>query len=705
MAERDLQDDILQEKQRAFESVKKKLNSQADLETLGTKKQAAIVSHSDKLGRLTTIVQGITKNIGKGLNELSSTSLRLNALLAEMDEIKDKCKEPTAHMAHYNDMKDLARVLERLYIVDTLQKRFVECEEMIEDVRNFIDTHENDISISCFRIICSLLDFEKELQLHAKKSVNLTFIDEKFSPVREALEIMKRNAQIIISSAFSNEPDTPEITTDLLARAIWIILTNSVRNGEASAEVVTALLTNSIIQQFPQVDENSVNKIDFFLKQLQEVLDSLTERLDIIIPALPEGINIMDIITVLANEQVITILDQIVSTSKTSFILSRIILWMRDYMSSMSHMLGVNPSDALKSKLNQFMEDLKWQIPNDMGGFLQKILDMENDSSSIEKSRDGILTTPCPYDFQKRLVESHQIAVQTDIPELCSEIDDNLMTKFLMMTRKINDIVSLSYNNDYVVAAINNSLNAVKVSNSLVTQLPTVVKEVDATALKTEWSQIQRNGITRLIYLIISNACEGEGWDLRPDFTSKFTNVSETVATIKKQMLPPLFRKFINQFCHQFVAYYMVVYKVPYPEDKKPEPDAIISNVTSDTEVLIQWVEEIAGSAATWVKPLQQAILGFQRFITGDSKFIISNVGPIISCFSDFTVDLIKKINDMKPNSSKLDSSSLESIDTVYKDNTKDASQMKYIDPILEKFPDSTLTIGKLIKNKSKTLM
>ena len=701
----DLQFDVEEARDAAFVHISEMLQSSSDLESLSSKKQKAILNHTETLGTLKKNVSDIVGNIRKGLSDMDSIMARINEFQQKLNEVKSGCKDPTAGMKdHYQQAKDLARVLERLYTVDILQKKFIEAEEKMQDVAAFMENNPNSISINCYKTICDLLDFERELKSKAKQSNNLSFLEGKFQPINEAQMKMFSTAKSIITSAF-NKSQEIEITTDLLSRAIWISITHMLRD-DPNMDVLTIIsdfLTNSINNEFPEVNDDTSKNIDAFLKKLQNVLDGLTERLDVIIPALPTGINIMDIIYRLANGEVLAKLDEVLSRNKSSFLLSHIILWMRDYMSSMSHMLGVDPSPEFRSKLNDYEIELTVQIPEDMQGFLQKILDMEQDPNSLETSREGILTTPCPYDFQKRLVESVQIAKQTDIPDLIDKINRNLMQNFSYMTSKIPNLVSDTWYREYAVAAINNSLNAVKVINGLPDLLPGIVSQDDVSRLKAEWSQAQKLGISRLIYLIISEKWEGEKWDLRIDFNDRFNSIMDIINTIKKQMLPPLFRKFLNQFCHQIFAHYMLSYKMPYPPEKKPSDDEMISNVISDTDLFNDWLGQITSGSTPWLGPLQKAVISFQRFISEDSTYIISNVGPIISVFNDFTVDLIVKINKNKPKTSKIESTS--QIETVFKDNTKNGNQNTYIKSILDKYGDDGGIIDKLgfKRNMSKS--
>ena len=684
----DLQLDVENARNEAFTHISEMLQSSSDLESLSSKKQKAILNHTETLGTLKKNVSDIVGNIRKGLSDMDSITARINEFQKQLDKIKEGCKDPTDGMKdHYQQAKDLARVLERLYTVDMLQKKFVEAEEQMEDVAYFMENNSNPLSVNCYKTICSLLDFQDELESRAKASNNLTFLQSKFQPIQDAQVKMVNTANNIITSAFNKSPDL-EITTDLLSRAIWISITDNLRK-DPNVNVITLLsnfLSSSILNEFPEVTEETSKNIDLFLKQLQNVLDGLTERLDVIIPALPLGVNIMDIISDLSNKQVLDKLDEVLNQNKSSFLLSHIILWMRDYMSSMSHMLGVDPSPEFRSKLTYYENELTVQIPSDMERFLQTILDMEQDPNSIETSREGIITTPCPYDYQKRLIESVQITKQTDIPDLVDKINKNLMENFHYMTAKIPSLVGETWYVNYAVAAINNSLNAIKVANNLPDQLPNLVTADDVNKIKAEWSQVQRAGISRLIYLIIYEKWGAENWDLRINFNNNFNNIIDQINTIKKQMLPPLFRKFINQFCHQIFAHYMLSYKMAYPPEKKPTDEEMIRNVISDTDLFNDWLGQITSGSAAWAAPLQKAVISFQRFISEDSTYIISNVGPIISVFNDFTVDLIVKINKNKPKTSRIESTS--QIENVFKDNTKNGNQNTYIKSILDKYPD-----------------
>lgn len=679
----DLQSEVEEARKRAFESVKKKLSTQSDLESLPSKKQAAIISHTDKLGKLKARVQTIVGGVDKGLNVLSDLEIELNELLKKLEDVKSNSKNVIAKMDYYSSARQLATVLDHLYTVDSLQKRFTESEAMMEDVKYFIEEHKDDISVNCFKVICQLIDFEQELLKQTKQSINIQFLKEKFAPALNARLQIISNAERIIMSAFNDQEKN--ITTDLLSRAIWIIITDAVRKNESGIDNVKSLLTNSISQQFQNASAESLEQIDALLKKLQGVLDSLTDKLDIIIPALPseenghQGIDIMEIITKMANEEVLKILDRLVGNNRTSFLLSRVIIWLRDYMSSMSHMLGVSPSDDMKLKLKYFTNSLVNQIPNDMEVFLQNIIGMED--SAIEKSRDGNLSTPCPYDFQKRLIESHEIAKQTDLPELLPEIDENLIERFIQKTGEICEVVQNSYNSEYVVACTNNTLNGVRIASGLPSQLPGIIKTENVNALKSEWGKIQKAGIARLIDLTIANACEASNWDLRPDFTTKFEGVVEAINKIKVEMVGPLFRKFINQFAHQFVAYYFLAYKQPYKGQKLTD-DEVISAVQNDTEAMIAWVEQIGGTSAAWVKPLQSALTGFQRLIIEDNQYIISNVGPLFACYSDFKPEIVIKICKNKPNGKEPDAN----LQTLYDEAVTKPESSGYITNILDKF-------------------
>jgi hypothetical protein len=173
---------------------------------------------------------------------------------------------------------------------------------------------------------------------------------------------MITNCQQIINSAFSE----PNITTDKIAQAIWVLLYEYERNEVPAMEIVRNIFTCSIIQQFQDVGTDlSLEVIDNVLKRLMSVLDNITDQLDPIIGALPkktatqDGIDIIEILETIANEEVPKIIKKMVdSSARSSFLFSHIILWLRNYSRSTKSMLAVSPSEQLPNAIADYEQQL-----------------------------------------------------------------------------------------------------------------------------------------------------------------------------------------------------------------------------------------------------------------------------------------------------------------------------------------------------------
>lgn len=679
--------------EQAFVSVSRKLRVQSDLEILPQKKQATIAKHTDKLSKLKARVQQIVGNVDDGIHDLEDITTTLKRLRKDMEEIKSQCTEVTANMPRYQETRDLARILGRLYKVSELQRRFTEAEQQMADVDHFCTTYPGDISIQCYKIVTQLLDFEAELLENLKNETQKTFIRDKFQPVQEAMQTLQFNAQKIVMAAFKTPDDeTPKITTDKLARAVWIVIASSIRLKQPLT--VKDLLTDSIAYQFKNANTAlSVSQLDSLLKKLQDVLENITDTLDIIIPALPspqesvQGIQIMDILGQLANAEVLKVIDKIVNNSTSStFLLSRIIIWMRDYIGSMGHMLGVEPSDEMKKRLITYEERLESQIPEDLHQFLSNIIAMEPDA--IDTNRDGTISTQAPYDFMKRLIDADKVAIETNLPGNLPNIRAGLLRMFIMDTQALGEFVQESPNRRYVMAAINNSLSGIRTCTDLGQKLPEVVDAASIMTLKNKWATMQKNAMSHLNDMIITEIAAADEWDLRNNFGQKLEQAQQACDEAKTCLLGPLFRKFISQFLHQFIAYYIISYKQPTQLTLEQFTD----NIDSDKNMMIDWLMQYESNQ--WSKNLMQVLESLKKIVTESDGFMKLDYGGIVEVYKDFTPQLMEQLVKMSPKGTSISSDIMKGIVNKYDSVKAEADNgERYISPVIDRFPDKRKNI------------
>lgn len=686
-----LEYELKRAEEQAFNSVARKLKGQSDLEILPQTKQKTISKHTDKLSKLKARVQQIVGNVDDGIHDLDDISATLKKLRKDIAEISSQCQDVTANMPRYQETKDLAKILGRLYKVSELQRRFAEAEAQMEDVEEFCRTHEGDFSIQCFKIVIQLLDFEEELLENLKNETQKSFICEKFEPIQEKMMTLLVNAQRVVTSAFRITTDEEQkITTDRLARAVWIVIAGSIRLKQPIT--VKDLLTDSIADQFKNANTAlSVAQLDSLLKKLQEVLENITDTLDIIIPALPlpqesvQGIQIMDILGQLANAEVLKVIDKVVMNSTSStFLLSRIIIWMRDYIGSMGHMLGVEPSDEMKKRLITYETRLESQIPEDLHQFLTNIINMEEDA--IDTNRDGTLSTQAPYDFMKRLIDADKVAIETNLPGSLPNIRSGLLMTFISDTQALGEYVVSCNNRKYVMAAINNSLSGIRTSGDLGKDLPDVVDQAAVMTLKNKWATMQKNAFAHLNDLIINDFAIPDEYDIRINFPSKLEAAQQACDEAKKALLAPLYRKFISQFLHQFIAYYIISYKQP----TSLSLDEFTSNLDNDILSLSDWLLQYESNQ--WSKNLKSVLDSLKRILTESDGLMKLDYGAIVEVYKDFTPQLMEQLVKKSPKSTSISSEVMKGITSKYESVKAEADNgEKYIASIIDRFPDKSL--------------
>ena len=261
----------------------------------------------------------------------------------------------------------------------------------------------------------------------------------------------------------------------------------------------------------------------------------------------------MQIVTEASNKEVIKVITLLESNSqKSSFLFSTFIVWLRDYTSSMNMMLGVEPSIELLTLLNEFQNSFVDQIQADMDKFLKNIVNM--DLTSIEESRIGILTTPTPYDFSKRLLDAYQFALNCKIPSLMPTILSKLVDKIINNLKTILNSISNISDDSYLIACINNSLDGLKSIDEINDKIPNLNESGYSEKIKKIWLFIQKESISKLINLSIESIVTFESSPFYLNFQDKLNFAIKKWSDYKKKLLSPLYRKVFSQFIKQFVS-------------------------------------------------------------------------------------------------------------------------------------------------------
>lgn len=642
----------------AFRSIQKKFLTPADLESLQQKKQLVSAKYTEKLSLLKTRVQTIVSDCEGGLVELNQLSETLLGLLEEMKQIEKLCQDPTGKFTHYAEMQKLGKILERLYIVTNLQKRFDEVVEEIKQIEKFMDENKEIISITCYNHVVELLDFESFLLNKVKTSTEKDTVTKMFETMHNVCHLIVSNSHDCINTAFT--PDVQTTTNDL-SKAIWIALCEFERKGVPNPiEVLKTSFTGSITQQFKIADDLSLDAIDAVLKNLMSALENITDKLDIIIPALPpksadkDGIDIMEILEQIANEEVLKLIHRIVeSTKKTTYLYSHIILWLRDYTGSMVHMLAVQPSEALIDTIKDYEFILVGQIPHDMGYFLRNIIEM--DARAVESSRDGRVSTRAPADFLRYFNESHEIARKSKLDHLLPDIEEQLLVCFAQTLDEFTSVISNTYSREYACACINNSLDGTKSIDELAQdkRLNGIVDDYQKGLLKSKWGAIQKAAIKRLIELIIEKAAAEDGYNFRIDFPAKLECIKDCLAEAQRMLLPPLFRKFQNAIVRQVLAYYIACSQVPMPDVTF---EHYAQSARDDMGIFRDWVSSISSRVA---KEFDTPITGTTELLSEPKEDIgpILIYGNITEIFKDFTPKLMYNILAARPDKLKVSNS------------------------------------------------
>ena len=658
----------------AFKFVRNKLTNTSDLESLELIKQTADIKHMDKIAFLKARVQGYVRNIEMGLADMEKANSVLRRLLSDIGEIETQSHEVSEFdlTKQISNFKSLGVIWENLNQIKDLNSRFGEAETYIDAVEKFFILNPNGFSIKCFKTIDSLLKFEQDVleKMEAKENEIRTFnaespnkdkaerakvyLIEKFKPIHEAKEKLMNNVHDLFLNIFTGFSN---IETDLIVRAAWIFIANGQKNR------ILDNLEEAMRNQFLIIDQNPTeDKLNIYLQQLNDIIDKLPEQIEHIVPALPGDINVFGFIVDTVNDQIVDVLENFVRVFKPSSFLSiTLIKAMKDIECTLKALLGINVGERFTQLIMKLQEGFESIVLNDYSNFLTRIISMYLDS--VSQRRNGILYTPAPLDFMRRLEDGYNFVKSSGLnilPSIRSQFVQILTNKLYELHDSLDGVVD----HNYLIAVCNNSYDGKNAIMQMSKDSPEILTQSDTKQLMQAWVSILKKSLSALFELLYFSII-GEDNQFKVDFNEKIEKINQFLEDASNHLLEPLFVKFFSSFCKNIIPHYMCSYYTK-PDDIKETSqfqDKIKGECSAFIELFNSYTFEFS-------KRNIKIIEAFQDFMTSpfeDSMHIIYVL--LAKEYTDFTPKIAGILLKVRPDSSKQSLSvddCVKSFETVY---------------------------------------
>ncbi|KAH0790984.1 hypothetical protein GPJ56_005119 [Histomonas meleagridis] len=651
----------------AFKFVRNKLTSTSDLESLELIKQSAYVKHQDKISFLKARVQAYVGNIKLGIEDLEASTSQLGRLLCDINDMETQSNEISTFelSEQFSTFHDLGIIWDNLNQINTLNKQFEEADRYIDAIKRFFESNPKGFSIQCFQTIQSLLHFESEITQQLldkedkiKKSTNnsiysdspnkdksdraLNFLTYKFQPIHEAKAQLIENVHELFTHAFTGDN---KIDTDSLVRAVWILIANGEKNR------LIECIHSAICSQFkPMMVDPKEENLNLYLKQLNDIIDSLPQQIETMMPALPPEINLFELVGNYVNDQIVDVLDTFINVFKpSSFLTISLIKAMKDIQCTLRALLGINTGERFTQLIMNLQAGFEQTVIDDYTGFLSRIIDM--DINSVSEKRNGIYYTPAPLDLIRRLEDAYDF-VKTSELNILPSIRVRLVQ---ILINKLYDLGGgLEYVNDrkYLIAVCNNSYDGKNTIMQISKDNPEIIEPNETKQLMQAWVFIMKKGLTNLFDCLYKNII-GEDPKFKDDFENKIDEIRDYLSDAQNHLLEPLFVKFFSNFCKNIVPHYICSYFIK-PEEAK-ETALFQDKIKQECGLFIELFNDFdMDNVKTIVNKSVKTIEAFSDFMTAPFHESIHITYMVIAKdFTDFTPEIAGILLKTRPDASK----------------------------------------------------
>ena len=602
----------------AFQFVSQKIGTSSNLESLEQVKQSVLSKHQNKIAFLKAQVQGIVSNIETGISNLYETSSDLQTLKSEINIIEEESSNAIV-VDNFKSMQSLATLWERVNIIDDLMYNFKSADDMINDIVKFFEDNPHMFSIKLFTTIESLIDFENDLLKHVDDVSLKKFVEDHFQPVHNSRSTLINNVHECLENAFTQ-------SADQLIRANWIMC--AINEHDRIIEYLRSAITRQAYSKMEDVDKNNVA---LYLQTLSSVIETLPEQLDLLIPALPSDINALELTTSYANTEIYKMLVNYKDTMPmNAALVDAMIKCMKDIECTLRALLGVSPSEDFYNLLFELQSKFENILYTDYNKFLENIIKLDIDS--ISQKRDGTFYTPGPKDLIDRLLDAYNFAkcsASNLAPSARPKLIDQLAEAFVNLGNSACD----SWNQRYIMAICNDSVDAVKQISDFAKSNPEIVLKEDIKKLQKPWSETKNRGLATLAEIALSRIFT-EDDEFRDNFNEKLDLISENMTDLSKHLFQPLYKKLVSVIIRDIVPHYIQSYFRKEWANKPKTQEDFESMVTSECNGLSSLFKNLEPNLC---RSSIEAIEAFRDLMIEDYDALHDIFHIIAKEYNDFT--------------------------------------------------------------------
>jgi hypothetical protein len=346
-------------------------------------------------------------------------------------------------------------------------------------------------------------------------------------------------------------------------------------------------------------------------------------------PALPHHINAFDLLSQVANTEIVDILKTFRTTlTPTAFLIVTLIKSVKEIQCTLRALLGLGPSEEFMNLQMDLTTEFDDIILSGYCQMLDRIITM--DEESVAKKQGRYLITPAPFDFMKGLEDAETFVNQSDL-NVFRTIQPQLIFN---LTHKIDELanrLSPATRVDYLIACVNNSLDGTAAVGATMKSHPDLLSQDEAVALRQAWSKVQRTAMNSLSEMVYTKIKDAGNW-LLENFGDKCDKLREELENIGRDMVEPLFRKTETIFCRAFVARYIRAHDSSTFKDMNLQD--FTTKVKADAELLIQVLTDLDYPGGD---RHAKVVESFRDFMTWDPKEAYMSYFEIAKEFTDFT--------------------------------------------------------------------
>jgi hypothetical protein len=572
-----------------------------------------------------------------GIDQLTTSTDQLDALLLDIERLETESVKATSQIStqHARDLKTLGTIWGRIVNVDKLMTEFEETDQKIMSIQKFLSENPDGFSINCFNAIQKVLLYKSEILAQNLNPDSMTFIKEHFEPVDLARGQLMRNVERHLSNAFSGPGP---VDPDLVIRANWILI------AEGRPEQIKQFLSKAVCQQFNQIlldptPENLTKQ----LKKLNQRIETLPEQLEAIIPALPPIVNAFDLLSTVANTQIVSILKSLWNDlPKTAFLALTLIKAVKDITLTLRALLGVETSDDFRDLQIDLQADFGSLLQNDYRVILERTRDF--DASSIETNKSGCLVTPAPRDFLRHLEDARNF-VKTAPMDVFASNRRQLIGILLDSINKVRVFCVTCMNRQYLIACANNAIEARPAVTEFQKAHEDILSKEDAQEVVRAWLEVQKTAIVSLwrgIFMEVVGPLETV--DLaafRAELYENLQKINDILIVVRKQIGAPIFAKFLTQFVKFLIAQLIHSY-LKFKIVKEGFPDT----VKDECDHFCDFVRDLEyGSNENHLRTITNLCL----FLTEEPGQAFMSYLVLLQEFTDFRPDLGWKLLTQRP--------------------------------------------------------